>query len=140
MSVLYPTIACNAGVVWRATAARAPWIQTHKRRKAVLGSRGEVKIGVKTTWWRIYFDRELIPITREHTENACTHCALQATLLRRLLLVMILNTFRLKQSLHGYSTLCKFGRWRDQLITNNFLFFPSTILASESALPLLGFM
>ena len=41
-------LACNAGVFWRASERilirRAPsWIKTHKRRKGVLGSRGEAE-------------------------------------------------------------------------------------------------
>lgn len=48
-------------------------------------------------------------------------------------------SIRLQQSLHGYSTLCRFGRWRDQLITNKFCFFSSTILASESSVHVLSF-
>ena len=32
-----------------------------------------------------------------------------------------------------YSTLCRFGRWHDQLITNKCFFFQSTVLASESS-------
>ena len=44
-------IACNAGVCWQASAhiliRRAPsWIKICKRRKEVLGSRGEAKKGV----------------------------------------------------------------------------------------------
>ena len=37
------------------------------------------------------------------------------------------------------STLCRFGRWHDQLTTNKYFFFQSRVLASESSLHLTGF-